>query len=60
MCYLGFTPRIEKCTNCDMVKAEPVMVPKLNASSRAGDGGAGIIWTYDESTKTICPSSIFH
>ena len=49
---VGYT-RGKKCTTCGETLVEPVVVPIISETARAGDAGGYIIWTYDEATQTM-------
>ena len=49
---VGYT-RGKKCATCETITVEPVVVPIISETAEAGDAGGYIIWTYDETTKTM-------
>ena len=49
---VGYT-RGEWCSTCNMITSEPVMVPIISESERAGDAGYNVIWVYNEATLTM-------
>ena len=49
---VGYT-RGKKCTTCGETFVEPVVVPIISETARAGDAGGSIIWVYNEATLTM-------
>ncbi len=49
---VGYT-RGKKCTTCGEIFVEPVVVPIIGETARAGDAGYNVIWVYNEATLTM-------